>query len=290
MTQFRMPGTTIAKAGFGALFALTALMTWAPAALAADCPKDLPVVEPGTLTMSINASIPPAQYIDKSGNLQGLNVDLGNEIAKRLCLKPKYDNVAFEVQIPGLQTKRWDMINTGLYYNEDRVKIMQLMPYAINALSLIVANGNPLKVSKPEDLAGHAVGVEIGGVEEKELRQTDAEQVAKGAKPMDIRVFNTYGEAFLALGAGQIDAVFVGDATGKYYQEQGKFTMAVTGLYPGSPSALATINPVLAKAVADALNSMLDDGAYKAMMDKGGMTKIDGWKDWTGHFKAYFKP
>lgn len=285
MTQSKLSGAMLV-----AFLALGGLAGLAAPALAADCPKALPVIEPGTLTMSINATIPPSQYIDKNGNLQGLNVDLGNEIAKRLCLTPKYDNVAFEVQIPGLQTKRWDMIDTGLYYNEDRVKIMQLIPYSINALSLIVANGNPLKVSKPEDLAGKAVGVEIGGVEEKELRQTDAAQVAKGLKPMDIHTFNTYGDAFLALGAQQLDAVFVGDTTGKYYQEQGKFTMAVTGLYPGSPSALATINPTLAQAVADALNSMLADGSYAAMMDKGGETKIDGWKDWTGKFKPYYKP
>lgn len=278
------------RRALGALLVLSGVAGIAMPALAADCPADLPVVTPGSLTMSINATIPPSQYIDKDGNLQGLNVELGNEVAKRLCLKPVYQNVAFEVQIPGLQTKRWDMIDTGLYYNEDRVKIMQLIPYSINALSLIVANGNPLKVAKPEDLAGKAVGVEIGGVEEKELRQTDADQVAKGSKPMDIHTFNTYGDAFLALGSGQLDAVFVGDTTGKYYQEQGKFTMAVTGLYPGSPSALATIDPKLGQAVADALNSMLADGTYAAMMDKGGETKIDGWKEWTGKFKPYYKP
>ena len=27
--------------------------------MAADCPKDLPTIEPGKLTMSINATIPP---------------------------------------------------------------------------------------------------------------------------------------------------------------------------------------------------------------------------------------
>ena len=66
--------------------------------------------------MSINATIPPGQYIDDSGNLQGLHPDLGNEIAKRLCLEPAYMNVEFAVQIPGLATKRWDMVNTGMYY------------------------------------------------------------------------------------------------------------------------------------------------------------------------------
>ena len=56
-------------------------------AVAEECPKNLQTIEPGKLTMSINATIPPRQYIDDQGNLQGLHPDLGNEIAKRLSEK-----------------------------------------------------------------------------------------------------------------------------------------------------------------------------------------------------------
>jgi polar amino acid transport system substrate-binding protein len=261
-----------------------------PAFAQSDCPADLPVIEAGKLTMSINATIPPTQYIDKDGKFQGMNFEFGEELAKRLCLEPVFQNVAFEVQIPGLQTKRWDMINTGLYYNEDRVKIMQLVPYAINTLSLVTPAGNPLNVTKPEDLAGKTVAVEIGGVEEQRLRETSDAVVAKGLAPMDIRVFNTYGDAFLALGAGQVDAVFVADNTGTYFKNQGKFEMPVTGLYPGNPNSFATIEPKLAAAVTDALNAMLKDGTYAAIMDKAGATKIDSWKGWNGTFEFYYKP
>ena len=252
-----------------------------------DCPTDLPLAEAGKLTMSINATIPPKQYINENGDLVGLHVDLGNEIAKRLCLEPVYANVSFEVQIPGLQSKRWDMINTGLYFTEERAKIMYLIPYTINALALIVADGNPLGVAGPEDLAGRIVGVEIAGFEEKKIREINDEQVAKGLAPMDIRVFNTYGDTFLALGAGQVEAVFAGDAIGKYYQDKGKFTMAVTGLFPGSPGAFATIEPSVADAVAKVLNDMLADGTYVEMMDSQGATKIDTWTEWDGTFKAW---
>ena len=48
----------------------------ASSSLAADCPENLPTIEPGKLTMSINATIPPRQYIDDTGKLQGLHPDL----------------------------------------------------------------------------------------------------------------------------------------------------------------------------------------------------------------------
>jgi len=291
MNSSKMHSTRrLALRAISSLTAYVALALPMATSASAACPTDLGLSQPGKLVMSINATIPPKQYIDKDGKLKGLHIDLGNEIAKRLCLQPVYMNVAFEAQIPGLQNKRWDMINTGLYYTADRAKLMQLIPYTENALALIVPAGNPMKVKAPEDLAGRVVGTEIAGFEEKKLREVNAQMVAKGLKSMDIRVFNTYGDVFQALGSRQIDAVFAGDAVGKYYQEQGQFTMAVTGLYPGTPAAFATDNPKLAAAIVTALDEMRADGTYAKLMDADGATKIDSWKEWKGHFASYYFP
>lgn len=252
--------------------------------------KDLPLVKPGTLTMSINATIPPAQFIDKSGKIVGMNVDFGNELARRLCLTPEYSNVQFEVQIPGLQNKRWDMIDTGLFFTPERAKVMQLIPYSVNSLALIVPAGNPKGIKDPKDLAGKVVGVEIAGFEEKKLRAINDDQVKAGLAPMDLRVFNTYGETFESLRAGQIDAVFAGDAIGAYYEKQGQFVTAVTGLFPGSPAAFATVDQKVATAISAALSAMVADGTYGKMMDFYGSAKIDKWEKYSGKIQYYFTP
>ncbi len=270
------------------LATVLAFGTTSTVAVAQDCPVDLPVIEPGVLTMSINATIPPKQFINEQGELQGLHVDLGNEIAKRLCLKPSYQNVDFAVQIPGLDANRWDMINTGLYYTDKRAGFMQLVPFSVNALALIAADGNPTGITGPEDLAGKVVGVEIAGFEERKIREINDAQIAKGLASMDIRAFNTYGEVFLALGGGQIDAVFAGDAIGSYYQEKGQFSKAATGLFPGTPGAFAFDEKALAQAVADALNAMRADGTYDSMMDAYGTTKMDAWDRWPGKFTYFY--
>ena len=270
------------------LATVVAFGTTSTVAVAQDCPVDLPVIEAGVLTMSINATIPPKQFINEQGELQGLHVDLGNEIANRLCLEPNYQNVDFAVQIPGLDANRWDMINTGLYFTDERAGFMQLVPFSVNALALIAADGNPTGITGPEDMAGKVVGVEIAGFEEKKIREINDAQIAKGLASMDIRAFNTYGEVFLALGGGQIDAVFAGDAIGSYYQEKGQFSKAATGLFPGTPGAFAFDEPVLAQAVADALNAMQADGTYGAMMDAYGTTKMDAWDRWPGKFTFFY--
>jgi hypothetical protein len=92
-------------------------------------------------------------------------------------------NVGFEVQIPGLANKRWDMVNTGMYYTPERAKIMQMAPYMANALAIIVERGNPLGVTGYDELAGHPVGPEIAGFADKLLRAMNDAQADKGSPP-----------------------------------------------------------------------------------------------------------
>lgn len=262
-------------------------------AAAQDCPVDLPTIEPGKLTMSINATLPPRQYLDASGNLQGLHPDLGNEIAKRLCLEPVYANVGFEVQIPGLASKRWDMVNTGMYYNPDRAKIMRMVPYVVNALAIVVQRDNPLGVEGYEDLAGEPVGTEISGFADNLIRTINDEQIASGMDAMDIQAFNTFGDAFAALGAGQVKAVFGPDATAAYLAERGAFEVGASGLNPGLPSSFGfdgETGEVLADAVAQVLRDMVEDGTYNEMMSSYGATQIQSWADYSGDIAIYYNP
>ncbi len=270
-----------------------ALALTAGMATAQECPEDLPTIEPGKLTMSINATLPPRQYLDASGNLQGLHPDLGNEIAKRLCLEPVYQNVGFEVQIPGLASKRWDMVNTGMYYNPDRAKIMRMVPYVVNALAIVVERDNPLGVEGYADLAGQPVGTEISGFADNLIRTINDEQVADGMEPMDIQAFNTFGDAFAALGAGQVKAVFGPDATAAYLAERGAFEVGASGLNPGLPSSFGfdgETGEVLAEAVAQVLRDMVEDGTYDEMMSSYGATQIQHWADYTGDIAIYYTP
>lgn len=277
--------------GLGA--ALGAVFTFgAASATAQDCPQDLPVIEPGKLVMSINATIPPRQFIDESGELQGMHPDLGNEIARRLCLEPEYRNVGFEVQIPGLANGRWDMVNTGMYYTEERSRIMRMVPYVVNALAIVVEDGNPLGVTDYEDLAGEPVGTEIAGFADNLIREINEQQVANGMEPMQIQAFNTFAEAFAALGAGQVRAVFGPDATAHYYAERGQFDVGASGLNPGLPSSFGfdASNERLAEAVRDVLADMAADGTYQRILGEYGATPMDAWDDWNGDFEVFHVP
>jgi polar amino acid transport system substrate-binding protein len=233
------------------------------------------VVRPGKLVVATNATLPPVQYIDEKGNLQGMRIELGNEIAKRLGLEINWVNIQFDAQIPGLQGGRWDLIVTGLFFTPERAKLMYLIPYELQAISISVPKGNPKKLLQQSDLAGRPVAVEIGGYEERQIRRINDEQVKAGAKPMDIKTFNTFAESYQALRAGQVEAVVSVDAVAKFYQDKGEFERAMSGI-AGSPATVAAKSKDLAQAVLKVMNDMKADGYYDALFDRYGVSKVAG--------------
>ncbi|CAO3357787.1 ABC transporter substrate-binding protein [Azospirillum palustre] len=254
------------------LFALPAA---AQTAACKPAVADSELVKPGTLVMSTNPTLPPMQFVDSSGQLKGMRITLGNEIAKRLCLTPEYVRIEFSAMIPGLQAGRWDLINTGIFWTEERAKMMPMINYESQAISISVTKGNPLKITKPEDLSGRPVGVELGGFEERKLRELDKMVVAKGLKPIEIKTFDNFATAYQALRAGQTEASVAIDPTAAEYAKRGDFERALHGLFP-TPVALAMKSKALSEAVVGVLNDMQKDGSYKKLMDEYGLLPHDG--------------
>jgi polar amino acid transport system substrate-binding protein len=253
--------------------ALAGSLALAGAGTAQTCTPKVPasaLVKPGTLVMSTNPTLPPMQFVDSAGVLKGMRITLGDEIARRLCLKPEYIRIEFSAMIPGLQAGRWDVINTGIFWTEERAKLMKMIQYEAQAVSISVAKGNPLKIAKPEDLAGRSVGVELGGFEERKLKELDAEIKAKGLRPINIRTFDNFATAYQALRAGQTEATVTIDSTGAEYAKRGEFDRAISGLFP-TPVALAMKNDDLANAIVGVFNEMQKDGSYQKLMAEYGL-------------------
>lgn len=258
-------------AGLGALSA-PGLMSIAVQAQAKLAPPA--IINTGKLVMSVNPTLPPLQYVDDKGVLMGMRVELGNEIAKKLGLTPEYIRIEFAAMVPGLASKRWDMINTGIFWTEERSKLMYMVPYERAAISFMVSKGNPLNINKWEDLAGRSVAVELGGVEEKRTREVDEMLKKAGHKGIEVRTFNNFSEAFQALRAKQVDAATSIDATAMYWQTRGDFTRAVSGLFPQIAS-FAFANKALADAVVVALNELRKEGYYDKLLDQYGVLKVE---------------
>jgi len=263
--HFLLPALAVLAAGMAASTASAACTSSIP---------DSALIKKGTLVMSTNPTLPPLQYTDGSGQLKGMRIELGEEIAKRLCLTPEYVKIDFDAMVPGLQGGRWDVINTGIFVTDERTRIMKMIPYENQAISISTPVANPLKITKTDDLAGHTVGVEIGGFEEAQARAILKDMTARGLKPFTLRTFDTFSIAYQALGAGQLDAVVSIDAVAGEYQKRGGFARVISGIHP-TPVALATKNPDLANAIAGVLDQMQKDGSYQKLFAKYGIAPLE---------------
>jgi polar amino acid transport system substrate-binding protein len=262
----------------GAMLALAATPALAQAPACTPRVADSELVKPRTLVMSTNPTLPPLQFVNAQGQLQGMRIELGTEIARRLCLTPEYIRIEFSAMIPGLAARRWDMINTGIFYTEERARMMQMIRYENNAVAISAARGNPLNIRATNDLAGRTIGVEIGGFEERQLRALSERIVAGGGRPITIRTFDNFAIAFQALRAGQVEAVTSVDAVAAEYDQRGDFPRVIHGLFP-TPASLNFRSRVLGNAVAQVLTEMKADGSYDALFDRYGANK------WTGAFE-----
>ncbi|WP_368517408.1 ABC transporter substrate-binding protein [Rhizobium sp.] len=260
------------------LLAVSLLSLTASAALAQSCTPKVAagdLITPGKLVMSTNPTLPPLQFVDSSGDLKGMRIELGTEIAKRLCLEAEYIRIEFSAMVPGLQSGRWDMIDTGIFFTEERAKIMQMIPYEDQAISVSVAPGYDKKIIGKDDLAGMTIGVEIGGFEETKTRLLDKELRDAGKLGLTIQTFDNFALAYQALRAGQVQGVVSIDAVAKDYDARGDFKRALSGLYP-APVALAFKSSKLADAVSATLKEMKADGSLKTLFDKYGLPMVAG--------------
>jgi polar amino acid transport system substrate-binding protein len=256
-----------------ALILGTALST---SALAQTCTPKVGadhLVSAGKLQMSINPTLPPQQFVDDKGELQGLNVELGKAIARKLCLEPVFIRMDMPPMIPALQAGRFDMINTGMFWTEERAKLMFMIPYAQQAMSIYTLPNSSLKITKFDDLSGHVVGIETGTYQERKSREYNADMVARGLKTIDFRTFTTASETMAALRAGQLEAGVNIDETAANFAERGIAKVWVNGIN-GTDITVTYRDKATATAAAAALNELKADGTYDKLFDRFKMTRL----------------
>ena len=243
-------------------------------AAAQTCKPAIPdsdLVAAGKIQMAINPTLPPQQFVDEKGELQGLNVELMKEIAKRLCVPLEFIRMDFPPMVPALTAGRFDGIDTGMFWTEERSKIAYTVPYAQQTISITVAKGKPKLVSM-EAVGGLKAGVEVNSYQERWLRGADKEATAKGAKPIEILTFTTATDVIAALRAGQVAAAVLIDQTALEIQRRGVVEITATGL-GGAPTTMMYRNRAVAEKVAATLTAMKADGTYDKLFDKFGITK-----------------
>lgn len=222
-----------------------------------------PLVTAGTLMAATNPTAAPMQYVDETGKLVGLDIEFGELIAQRLCLKIDWTRAEFAAMIPSLKSRRFDMIDTFMYYTPERAAQVHMVPYGAATLAIIVPQADATEITGLDYFSGKHFGTQLGSTDDKVARAASDEMVKAGKAPINILTFPNYSDLLQALSAGQIDGAFIGTEQAYFYRAKGQkfFRVATTGLFPHS-EALAFSDKSIAEAAAVVLNKMKADGSF----------------------------
>jgi polar amino acid transport system substrate-binding protein len=225
----------------------------------------------GTLHLSINAIYPPMEYKDPASNqLVGLDIDLGEALAKRLGVGIEWQESAFEQLIPSLQTGRTDLILSGLSDLPSRRETMDFIDYLKSGAQFYTLASAPF--AKEEDLCGKKVGTSRSTSFPDQIRKWSAAHCEGAGRPA-IEVVNaeSTADARAQLKQGRIDAAVQGSETVPYMMSQEAGTFKAIGSsftvnYQGI--AFKKSDSSFRDAVADALEALIKDGSYGQVLEK----------------------
>jgi polar amino acid transport system substrate-binding protein len=151
----------------------------------------------GKMVAGVRYDSPPFGSLDASGKPVGFDIDLIQEVGKRLGVTVEMVQVTAKTRIPMLETGKIDVIAAALTHTRERDKVVDFsISYLLDGQKLLVPKGSPIR--SYADLTGKTVAAVQGSYNEATIRK-----LAPGAR---VLVFQEYPQAFLATKQGLADA------------------------------------------------------------------------------------
>jgi polar amino acid transport system substrate-binding protein len=224
---------------------------------------------------------PPQEFFDANANPIGSDIEIGQEIAKRLGVTPVIQNSVFDTIIAAVTTGKCDIIISAQNITTSRIKQVDMIPYFQAGQSFVVAAGNPTGIKVQNDLCGKKIAAETGTTEIDYLQGSNdykgqglsAACQKAGLPVINVKSFGKDSDALLALQASQVDAYFADSPVAGYYTVQHPDQFALSGLTLGvalEGISVPKADTGLRDAVQQALVAMINDGTYLNILKKYG--------------------
>jgi polar amino acid transport system substrate-binding protein len=288
-----------AAAALAVLLAMTACSGAAPGTQATEIPKtqntadisegiqpDPAAVEllpqtykaKGELIVAMDLHSPPTTFLAEDNVTPiGVNPDIARLVAKKLGLTLRFENVAFDTIIPGIDGGRFDFTATTMGVTPERLKVLDMIDYLRGGSSVAVAAGNPLKLT-PDTLCGKNIAVTQGSTQQlRHLPNVSMWTCEEKGKPAINGVtLPNVQDALTQLASKRVDGVFydAGALAWAEIQQPNAFkvlqprvdtrtnTTVAIGLKKNSP-----LTPALQRAI----QSVLDSPEYKKSLAYWGL-------------------
>lgn len=220
------------------------------------------VKEEGKLVVGTEGTYPPFTFHDDSGKLTGFDVEIAQEVGKRLGVEVEFLETQWDAMFAGLDSGRFDMVANQVGINPEREESYEFSdPYISSTAVLVVAKDNE-EIKSFEDLEGK--------LSAQSLTSNYAETARSfGAEIEGVEGFN---QAIELLNSGRVDATVNDnltvldflkqrpDANIEIVDEASDVAKSALLFRKGSGAIVEEANTALAE--------MIEDGTYDKISEK----------------------
>lgn len=240
--------------------------------------QELPdrIKKAGKIVVATKPNYPPITYKDPATNQNmGVDIDLGEAIAKELGVAIEWQDTEFAQIFSSLQTGRVDMALQGISDLPERREVADFVNYLRSGSQFYTNPANAATIKTPEDLCGKNVGASRSTNWPKRIEEWSAANCVAKGKPA-IKVVGTEGsaDARTQLKSGRLDAAVQGLETLPYFQKLEPNTYVLIGQpftedLMGIPFAKKETQ--LRDAIKAAIERLQAKGVYDQILAKYGL-------------------
>ena len=223
--------------------------------------QDLPDLAGREVVVVTENAYPPLQFLDASGAAVGWEYDAMAEIARRLNITVKYQNISWDAMIPAVSEAQFDIGMTGITIRDDRKAMVDFSDSYMTSEMVMMVRGDEARFS---DAASFGADAELLMAAQPGTTPfyVGVYEVLDGdeANPR-IKLFETFGATVAALKAGDVDLVLTDGTAGAGYVEASAGGLKIIGdklgtedfgfIFPRGSDLVAPMNAAIAAMKAD---------------------------------------
>ncbi|PTB20406.1 ABC transporter [Trinickia symbiotica] len=220
----------------------------------------------GEITCGVYSNVEPFSYPNaQTRQLEGMDVDLCNAVAKQIGVKAKLEPLAVEARIPQLKLGRVDIVVANLAYTKTRATQIDFSDsYYSTKEVLVVKKADANK--KLADFTGQKISAADGS--------TSAQSIPISIKGGEAVTFHDTSSAFLALEQNKVKGFVTNQMTATKIAKQVEGTDGAVAIV-SEPMLIEPIavglrqnEPALLGAVNKALEAMEQSGEMSSIFEK----------------------
>jgi cystine transport system substrate-binding protein len=222
------------------------------------------VQDAGVLTIGTEGTYRPFTFHDASGDLTGYDVEIVTAVAKKLGVKPEFEETQWDAIFAGLDAGRFDIIANQVSINDERKAKYELSdPYTVSPGVVIVAKGTT-DIDSLESLKGKTTAQSLS---------SNWYDLAK-SNGANVEAVEGWAQAVALLEQGRVDATVNDKLTFLDYKSTNAEAAAelTIAAETDDPSRNAFVvkkgKTALVTAVDDALTELRADGTLAEISEK----------------------